>query len=131
MNGNTVRGSNLFFHFASHVLRDQFLKKPMAALGAKSFLLRVDSILKGLNCPAKQTKVTKVNFLWKNKENHGVCTYTPQLSKRCFSTRLLKLFNSGTSFADTNNIILRFQIEFFNRRIGRLFSKTDSIPSRI
>ena len=56
VNGYTVRGSNYFiFIFASHLIRSQLLKKRICSPRSKFIPLRVDSILKGLHCPRKQT----------------------------------------------------------------------------
>ena len=61
MNGYTFRGSNSYCHFASHLTRDQLLKKRFAP-GGKLFPLRLDPILKGLHCPEKQTENHKSCF---------------------------------------------------------------------
>ena len=56
MDGYTFRGSNyVIFIFASHLIRDQLLKKRICSHGSKFFPLRVDSILGKLRPPDEQT----------------------------------------------------------------------------
>ena len=93
VNGYTFRGSHSFIYiFASHFIRDQFLKKTICSYGSKLFSLRLDPILKVLHRLEKQTGSHK-NCLplktWRKKMH--VYLY----SSNCISMYMYQLHSVG------------------------------------
>ena len=91
VNGYIFRGSNsLIFIFASHLNRGHLLKKRICSPRSKSFLLRVDLILKRAAFFQKsKQEVTKVVSFCINDRKSWRCTNTPKVEEReiCAKTK--------------------------------------------
>ena len=67
----------LFSFFVSHLIRGQLLEKRICSLRSKFFPLRVDTILKEVHCPGKETGSHKNCLPLKNGRLFMVvCPYT-------------------------------------------------------